>query len=343
MRIPIFLITGFLGSGKTRLMTQLARRLTGTGASFLVSEFGAGGIDREIIGPAAVERLISGCICCKGYEEAILELDRLSRAKSGAKTPTEIFIETSGASDLWAILCELRSDLRFLRSFDLQGVLTLVDCATGVDGRSNIPEWESQLRYADLVALTHIDEIRPQEVSERIEKMRSVVRTLAGDGVSILVAPDVTELLQAMRSTMHRGKGHPDEPIQAKRLNIGGTKLSFAEKADNTIPSSRHGLLRHTSIPVSGRHDLSSLLGLARALTCFNSSMMRAKILVAAADGDYCYLVQVVSGRLQPPERIGQLGSQVTQGTVYAIDSLAGPDEIRPLVELFLPSVLPVN
>jgi len=333
-RIPVFLITGFLGSGKTRLMRQLARHFAGTGASFLVSEFGVGGIDREVIGPAVVGGLVSGCICCKGYEEAILELDRLSRGKNSGKLPIEIFIETSGASDLWGILCELRSDLRFLRSFDLQCVLTLVDCATGVDSRLSIPEWESQLRYADLVALTHIDEIRPQEVSERIERTRSVVQTLAGDGVTILVAPDMAEVLQAMRSTRHREKKNLDEAIQTEQLDRGGTHNAL---------SLRHGELRYTSIPVSGRHDLNSLLGLARALTCFNPSMMRLKMLVAAEEGNDCYLVQVVSGRLQPPERIAQRGSRAAQGTVYAIDSLAGPDQIRPLVELFLPDVVPVK
>ena len=100
-KIPVTIITGFLGAGKTTLIRHLLRNPGGKRLAVLVNEFGTVGVDGEILRGCADEacpeeailELANGCICCTVADEFIPTMERLLALPN---RPHHILIETSG-------------------------------------------------------------------------------------------------------------------------------------------------------------------------------------------------------------------------------------------------------
>ena len=79
LKVPVTVITGFLGSGKTTLITQLMRNTSGKRLAVIVNEFGDVGVDGEILKSCAIPdcpaenimELANGCICCTVADDFI--------------------------------------------------------------------------------------------------------------------------------------------------------------------------------------------------------------------------------------------------------------------------------
>ena len=86
-KIPVTVITGFLGSGKTTLIRHLMTNARGRKLAVLVNEFGTVGVDGEILKSCAIEdcpeenivELANGCICCTVADDFIPTIEALSR------------------------------------------------------------------------------------------------------------------------------------------------------------------------------------------------------------------------------------------------------------------------
>ena len=84
-KVPVTVITGFLGSGKTTLIRHLMMNPQGKRLAVLVNEFGAMGVDGEILKSCADENcpveniveLANGCICCTVADEFIPTIEAL--------------------------------------------------------------------------------------------------------------------------------------------------------------------------------------------------------------------------------------------------------------------------
>lgn len=122
--IPVTIIGGYLGAGKTTLVNQMLRRASGVKLAILVNEFGELPIDEDLI-EAQDDELISiagGCICCSFGSDltaALLKLADLSPA------PDHIVIETSGV----ALPGAIASSITILNQFAVNGICVLADCA----------------------------------------------------------------------------------------------------------------------------------------------------------------------------------------------------------------------
>ena len=100
-KVPVTVITGFLGSGKTTLIRHLMRNPDGRRLAILVNEFGTLGVDGDILKSCADENcpqeniveLANGCICCTVADDFIPTIEKLLARKV---RPDHILIETSG-------------------------------------------------------------------------------------------------------------------------------------------------------------------------------------------------------------------------------------------------------
>ncbi|MGW6695718.1 CobW family GTP-binding protein [Rhodococcus sp. NPDC054953] len=152
-RIPVVLVAGFLGSGKTSLLNHLLRGDHGVRIGVIVNDFGAVNIDAMMVAGQvdSTVALSNGCLCCAvDVGELDAMLDRLTRADLDV-----IVIEASG-------LAEPRTMVRMLLASDNPGIgfggLVVVVDAAGIDDASaRHPELDLHVRMADLLVLNKID------------------------------------------------------------------------------------------------------------------------------------------------------------------------------------------
>ncbi len=152
--VPILLVTGFLGAGKTTVVNHLLAHAEGRRIAAVVNDFGAINIDAELIAGASdgVVSLSNGCICCSLEGDLLRTLATLLRRDP---RPEFIVIETSGVADPSDIVRNLMDPLIW-REAPLETVLCVVDATTSAE-TLNDALLRSQLRAADVVALSKVD------------------------------------------------------------------------------------------------------------------------------------------------------------------------------------------
>jgi G3E family GTPase len=129
--IPVSVVTGFLGSGKSTILAYLLRQPEFSRTAVVINEFGEIGLDHELIESSedSVIALTTGCLCCKVRTDLAQTLqDLLRRRDEGRCTRFDrIVIETSGLADPAPILQTLMTDTDIAGRLVLGGVVTTVD------------------------------------------------------------------------------------------------------------------------------------------------------------------------------------------------------------------------
>ncbi|EHJ62451.1 cobalamin biosynthesis protein CobW [Novosphingobium pentaromativorans US6-1] len=182
-KVPVTIITGFLGAGKTTLISHLIRNAGGRRLAVVVNEFGTLGVDGDILKSCAIPdcpaenvvELANGCICCTVADDFIPTVEKLLALEP---RPDHILIETSGLALPKPLLKAF--DWPAIRSrITVDGVLALADAEAVAEGRfapdlaaleaqrAADPEidhetplsevFEDQLACADMVLLTKAD------------------------------------------------------------------------------------------------------------------------------------------------------------------------------------------
>jgi len=211
-KVPVTIVTGFLGAGKTTLISHLIRNAGGRRLAVVVNEFGTLGIDGDILKGCAIPdcpaenvvELANGCICCTVADDFIPTVETLLALDP---RPDHILIETSGLALPKPLLKAF--DWPAIRSrITVDGVIALADAeavAAGrfapdvaaldaqraadpsVDHETPLSEvFEDQLACADLVLLTKVDLAGPEGVA----KARAVI---AAESARPLPVIDLTD------------------------------------------------------------------------------------------------------------------------------------------------------
>ncbi len=158
-RIPVSFVTGFLGSGKTTLISALLVQPEMAGTAVIVNEFGAVGIDdailAETVGVGSVKLLANGCMCCVSDDE--LSVTLLNLAQRAVPRPTRIVIETTGLAEPTKLLHKIMADPRMRSLFRLDGVITTVDAVNGLQTLHDHPVARRQAAMADRRIVTKTD------------------------------------------------------------------------------------------------------------------------------------------------------------------------------------------
>jgi cobalamin biosynthesis protein CobW len=172
-KIPATIITGFLGAGKTSLLRHLVANAEGRRIALVINEFGALGIDRELLLGCGVENcteddvveLANGCICCTVAEDFLPALEKLIDREN---PPEHILIETSGLA-LPKPLVQAFNWPEIKARVTVDGVIAVIDAPAVAQGRfaDTTPElvhdnpldevFGDQLSCADLVILNKTD------------------------------------------------------------------------------------------------------------------------------------------------------------------------------------------
>ena len=160
--IPVTVLTGFLGSGKTTVLDYLGRTGALSRTLVLVNEFGEVGLDHELLVPIDDDTLVavnSGCICCTIRADLVRTLSEAPRryARGGKRWFDQVIIETTGIADPAPIMQTIIGDEQIASQYMLAGVLTTVDAVNGMASLDHHIEAVKQVAVADRILLTKTD------------------------------------------------------------------------------------------------------------------------------------------------------------------------------------------
>ncbi len=207
-KIPVTIITGFLGSGKTTLIHQIAKNANGRRLAIIVNEFGELGMDGEILKgndcgceEENILELSNGCLCCTVQEEFLPTMLQLMERKADID---HIIIETSGLALPKPLIKAVNwPDLK--PQITIDAVITVVDCvgqATGeicnrekvqaqrladdsLDHESSIEElFEDQLSCADLIIMTKSDLVD----NKTYDEVSTIIQNKVGSKIKLVSA-----------------------------------------------------------------------------------------------------------------------------------------------------------
>lgn len=178
-RLPVLIITGFLGAGKTTFLNWLLSTHPDLHISVIVNEFGEIALESQFVKKQTdtVVELANGCMCCVARSD-IPRVVRYVREHSPA---TEfMLIEASGLSDPDPILETLQTG-ELAESLRLDGILCIVDVLNFERYRPTHPIVNSQIADADVVILSKVKEAGQEQttkVKNLLLKLRSDLRIL---------------------------------------------------------------------------------------------------------------------------------------------------------------------
>jgi G3E family GTPase len=160
-RVPVTIVTGFLGAGKTTLVRRFLGTPEGRNTALIVNEFGSVGIDDALLRSSTDEITLlgNGCICCNTRSDLQVALRKLVADRERGKIPhfDRVLIETSGLADISPILQTFSTDKALGGEFAIEVVLTLVDAVNGARNLAKAPEARKQAILADRLVITKID------------------------------------------------------------------------------------------------------------------------------------------------------------------------------------------
>jgi G3E family GTPase len=160
-RLPVTIVTGFLGAGKTTLVQRFLKTPEGAGTALIVNEFGSEGIDDALLRESTdeVTLLGNGCLCCNTRTDLQIALRKLVADRDRQKIPhfQRVLIETSGLADISPILQTFSTDRALGSEFAVEVVLAVVDAVAGLKNLEKAPEARKQAILADRIVVSKTD------------------------------------------------------------------------------------------------------------------------------------------------------------------------------------------
>lgn len=312
-RIPIVLLTGFLGTGKTTLLRKLLAHPALSDTAVLINELGEIGLDHQLVfgaggaetgdaaaGLRAALVLANGCVCCTVRDDLAVALDDLYVRREQGAIPafSRVIIETTGLANPVPIIESLRASPISAEHFRLAQVLCTVDAAGPADRLERQPESLAQVVVADTLLVTRTDLGVPEAIDvlearlRRLNpqaRMRRIVmgdvspHDLLGVGDTGGTAPDLDKKLASARGAggMHL------QPI----ASLGPIRPLFHDNV-------RTQTLRFAGPSVWG--DVSAMI--ADMVASSGHSLLRIKGVLRLDGYPEPMVVQLAGGRVSPIE-----------------------------------------
>lgn len=219
-RIPLSVIGGYLGAGKTTLINRILTGDHGRRVAVIVNDFGDVAIDEALLGPVegGVRALANGCVCCAAVDGLASALEEIAALDP---VPEHLVIEVSGVGDPWAVAQWGRTP-----RYELHGVIVVADPIA-------IRRWaedelvgdtvRGQLAVADVVVLSHADDAPADAIRAAQSWLEALVDApvLAGSERALtLVAPAASAHRSGRPHHHHEHESWDLEPRPASRAEV---------------------------------------------------------------------------------------------------------------------------
>lgn len=230
MSVPVSLVTGFLGAGKSTLINRLMQEYPDRRFGIVVNEFGDVKLESQIVdaGEDSITELPNGCMCCVVRSDLIASVAGLLDRNPGID---HLLLEASGLSDPVPIAATfLQDDLSGRVRFD--SVICVVDVLHFLDSLDNYAIASQQIVFSDFVLLSKVEEAGPA-FTARVRALIAIQRPNARiielrDGAPLDLLIDVTDIdhssIEGLEVEEHHHH-HDDEGKAHGRENTAGWML----------------------------------------------------------------------------------------------------------------------
>jgi len=160
--IPIIVVTGFLGAGKTSLINHLLQNDCHQCQAVLVNDFGAVKLDTDLVAPHGVVHLIQGCVCCSGWQAL---QDALQQIIAMTSRPERILIEASSVADP-CVIGDILKIPELKNQVFVQQIITIVAADQILALKGEMAQLaKKQLSCANLVVVNKIDLVSAEQLN----------------------------------------------------------------------------------------------------------------------------------------------------------------------------------
>ena len=203
--IKVYLLSGFLGSGKTTVLKRMVKELKNRNMKLgiILNELGDTNVEQHLFKDEQAYELLNGCICCSIQEDLKSTLNQF------IQTPVDVLlIEGTGIANPQEIIDAL-SNPEYIDQFQLTSLISIVDASHFLDYHSIFSSskeirqlLKDQISHASLLIVNKTDLVS----SKKLEKVMTKTKELAGDQTKIILSAygevSLDELLEARVQTM---------------------------------------------------------------------------------------------------------------------------------------------
>lgn len=177
--IPVSLLTGFLGSGKTTVLNHLVHQPELADALVIINEFGEIALDHRLVAHSTenlVMEMSSGCVCCNIRGDLVKTLRDITWrfSRGGQRQFRRVLIETTGLADPAPIIHTLMSDPQIVAKYRLDGIIATIDLAVGMHTLDQHREAVKQAAMADALLLTKADLVSEEQHAALLRRLEAI-------------------------------------------------------------------------------------------------------------------------------------------------------------------------
>jgi len=194
--IPVSVVTGFLGAGKTSLLNRILTDPAMKNTAVVINEFGEVGLDHLLVEKTDdnIFEMSSGCLCCTIRGELVDTLVSLieKRDRGEVLAFERLVIETTGLADPAPVLHTVMNHPYLVERYRLEGVICVVDTVVGDQTLDTHAEAVKQVAVADRIVITKADLLSGREGEDRLFAIIGRLRKLNPAARLLEVVRDVT-------------------------------------------------------------------------------------------------------------------------------------------------------
>lgn len=176
-KIDVFILTGFLGAGKTTFLNSLLKTKEFRSSAVIINEFGETSLDHLFVekGDDQIVEISNGCICCTVRGQLIESLEKVLEYE-----PNRIVIETTGLASPEPILKAIFQFEQLHRNVRFAGMVSVVDALNGFDQIERYKEVAQQVGLSDLIVFTKVDleKERSKQMKDAVNQINPAAKIL---------------------------------------------------------------------------------------------------------------------------------------------------------------------
>lgn len=292
-KIPVTIITGFLGSGKTTFINHLLQNYSETQFALVENEFGDVAIDTKLIKGVDASQMFElkqGCICCTITDEYELVLQELAERFSNVE---HLIIETTGVADAASVIRPFFVDEVLKEIYEYNGTVCLLD-ALNVENQTEKEITLKQIVVADLILISKTEWI------ENVQK-------------------------ETLKQTLYKLNPLANIGFTGNRIELNSILQKKKTEFDFMTYQSGHSHIQTRLFSTDKSLDKTKFVRwLAYTLDIYKNKIYRTKGILCFENEPYEYVLQGVGGSYEITE--GELNLGETRSEVVFIGKLGNVD-----------------